>query len=91
MHFAVEVGQAEKNLLEYNFNQLMGSLLIKVNSYPVMQSRRLINEPVLEVHTLDVGRNETSTVRIEKHRKQLLGHTSRIYVNNRLVRVVDSL
>jgi hypothetical protein len=69
----------------------MGSLLIKVNDHPVMHSRRLINEPVLEVHTLDVGQQELSTVRIERQRKQLLGHTSRVYVNNRLVRVVDSL
>jgi hypothetical protein len=91
MQFAVEVGETEKSLVEYNFNQLMGSLLIKVNNQPVTQTRRLINEPVVEVHTFEVGQMERATVRIEKHRKQLLGHRSRLYVNNRLVRVFDGL
>ena len=31
MKFTLEVGEIEKHRLEYNFNQLLGSLLIKVH------------------------------------------------------------
>ena len=31
MRFAIEIGNTEKHRLEYNFNQLLGSLVIKVN------------------------------------------------------------
>jgi hypothetical protein len=89
MKFAIEIGDTEKNRLEYNFNQLLGTLLVKVNEKPVKRSIRLLNEPVLEVHVFVVGEQERSTVRIEKQRKQLLGHTNRLYVNNRLLRVFE--
>lgn len=91
MRFAIEIGETEKSLLEYQFNQLMGTLLIKVNELPIKRVTRLINEPMLEVHTFDVGQHEKSTVRIEKERKQLLGHRNRLYVNNRLVKVFEGL
>jgi len=89
--FVIEVGENEKNRLEYNFNQLTGNLLVKVNERPIKKSRRLINEPVLEILVFEVGENERSTVRIEKERKQLLGHRNRLYVNNRLVKVYEGL
>jgi hypothetical protein len=89
--FTIEVGETEKHLLEYNFNQLLGNLLIKVNEKPVRKSRRLINEPVLEILVFEVGENEKSTVRIEKERKQLLGHKNRLFVNNRLVKVFEGI
>jgi hypothetical protein len=91
MKFAVEIGDVEKHRLEYNFNQLTGSLLIKVNERPVKQERRLINEPQLEIHVFVVGEHEKSTVRIEKERKPLLGHKNRLYVNNRLVKVFEGI
>jgi hypothetical protein len=89
--FAIEVGDTEKHRLEYNFNQLMGSLVIKVNDKPIKKSVRLINEPVLEIHAFVVGNHEKSSVRIEKERKQLLGCKNRLYVNNRLVKVFKGL
>jgi hypothetical protein len=89
MKFAIEIGETEKHRLEYNFNQLLGTLLVRVNEKPVKKSIRLMNEPVLEVYVFVVGEREKSTVRIEKHRKPLLGHRSRLYVNNRLLRVFE--
>jgi hypothetical protein len=89
MKFAIEIGDTEKHRLEYNFNQLLGTLLVKVNEKPVKRSIRLLNEPVLEVHIFVVGEHEKSTVRIEQQRKQLLGHKNRLYVNNRLLRVFE--
>jgi len=91
MKFVIEIGEKEKHHLEYNFNQLLGNLLIKVNERPIKSSRRLINEPVLEIHVFVVGDQEKSTVRIEKERKQLLGHRNRVYVNNRLVKVLEGI
>ena len=87
MKFSIEIGEKERNLLEYHFNQLLGRLLIKVNNRPIKKALRLLNEPVLEVHVVIVGKNEKSTVRIEKERKPLLGHRNRLYVNNRLLKV----
>jgi hypothetical protein len=89
--FAIEIGDTEKHRLEYNFNQLMGSLVIKVNDKPIKKSVRLINEPVLEVHAFMVGNHEKSNVRIEKERRQLLGCKNRLYVNNRLVKVFNGV
>jgi hypothetical protein len=89
--FTIEIGESEKNRLEYNFNQLTGNLLVKINEKPVRKSRRLINEPVLEILVFEVGVSEKATVRIEKERKQLLGSRNRLYVNNRLVKVYEGL
>ena len=89
--FAIEIGNTEKHRLEYHFNQLLGSLVIKVNEKPIRKSLRMVNEPVLEVHAFVVGDQEKSEVRIEKERKPLLGCKNRLYVNNRLVRVFSGL
>ncbi len=91
MKFAIEIGDAEKHRLEYNFNQLLGSLVIKINEKPIKKSVRLINEPVLEVHAFVVGDHERSSVRIEKERLPLLGCKNRLYVNNRLVKVFSGM
>jgi hypothetical protein len=89
--YAIEIGETEKHRLEYHFNQLLGTLLIKVNEKPIRKSVRLLNEPVLEVHDFVVGDQEKSSVRIEKERKALVGCTNRLYINNRLVRVFNGL
>ncbi len=89
MKFVIEIGDAEKHRLEYNFNQLLGSLVIKINEKPIKKARRLINEPILEVHAFAVGEQEKSDIRIEKERKPLIGSKHRIYVNNRLVKVFN--
>ena len=89
MKFSIEVGEKERHRLEYCFNQLLGSMVIKVNDKPIKKSVRLVNEPVLEVHVVVVGKNEKSTVRIEKERKPLMGHRNRLFVNNRLVKVFE--
>jgi hypothetical protein len=91
LKFAIDVGETEKHRLHYHFNQLLGSLAITVNGKPVKKERRLINEPVLEVHVVVVGKNEKSTIRIEKERKGLIGHRNRLYVNNRLVKVLNGV
>jgi hypothetical protein len=65
--------------------------MIKVNERPIKKVVRFINEPVLEAHAFEVGDHEVSSVRIEKEHKPLIGCTSRLYVNNRLVRVFSGI
>jgi hypothetical protein len=91
MRFKIKVGEIEKHLVEFQHNQLLGEVSIKVDRRPVMQSKRLINEPVREVYRLAVGEMERSEVRIEKVRRPLLGTRNSVYVDNRLVRVFAGL
>lgn len=91
MKFKIEVGEIEKHQIEFIHNQLMGSLMIKVDKKPVRQYVRLLNEPVQEVFEFVVGQMEKSEVRIEKLRKQLFGTRNSVYVGNRLVRVFEGV
>jgi hypothetical protein len=87
MKFILEVGEAEKHKVEFNFNQLLGSLLIAVDSKPIYKSQRMFNEPVREVFNFQVGDYEQVLVRIEKTRRQLFGHRNCVYLDNRLAHV----
>lgn len=89
MKFALEVGHTDRHLVEFNYNQFFGTLLIRVDQKPVMQSCRLLNEPVREVYRFIIDGTEKSDVRIEKQRKPLFGHRNTVYVNDRITRVID--
>ena len=89
MKFKIEVGEVEKHLVEFNHNQLIGSLQIKVDKQTILESTRLVNEPIEEVYRFVVGQMERKEVRIEKLRKKLFGHRNSVYVNNRLTRVYN--
>ena len=89
MKFALEVGCAERHIVEFKFNQLCGTLLIRVDDRPVFQSIRLFNEPVREVYHFVIDGREKSDVRIEKRRKPLFGHRNTVYVNDRITRVIE--
>ena len=91
MRFTVEVGSVEKHVVEFRFNQLVGSLLIEVDNKPVFKSNRIFNEPENEVYNFQVGYMEKASVRIEKRRKQLFGHRNCVYINNRLTRVFEGI
>jgi hypothetical protein len=91
MKFCLEVGETERNLIEYAFNQLLGQLCIRVNQQEVKNNVRLFDEPLTETHTLEVGKHERLTVRIEKERKLLFGQRCRVYVNNRLFKCYDGV
>lgn len=89
MKFSFEVGEVEKHHVEYRFNQLCGTLLIRVDNQPIHRATRLLNEPRHEVFDFVVGNAERWPVRIEKQRKPLFGSRNILYVNNRLTRVFD--
>ena len=91
MKFTIEIGHTEKHQLKYQFNQLLGRLVITVDNEPVKESVRLFNEPTFEVHVLLIGKSEKSAVRIEKQRKILFGQRNRLFVNDRLAEVFDGV
>lgn len=91
MTFALMIGETEKNLIEFKFNQLLGSTLIKVNDEPVKQQVRLFSEPLEERFEFEVGQNERHTVFIEKRRKMLFGQKYFVYVNQRLVKLLQGV
>jgi len=87
MVFALDIGETEKNRLEFQFNHVLGSTVIKVNNREVKKTVRLFSEPLHERHELEVGKNERHTVFIEKQRKLLFGQKYLVYVNQRLVKL----
>ncbi|MFZ1074083.1 MAG: hypothetical protein WAO21_11710 [Verrucomicrobiia bacterium] len=89
MKFSLEIGNTDKHLVEFNFNQLYGTLVIRVDDRPIFQSKRIFNEPVHEVYHFVIDGAEKTDVRIEKRRKPLLGHHNSVFVNDRLTRVID--
>jgi len=90
MKFTIEVGEIEKHCVEYDFNPLLGTLVVKVDDQPVKRHVRLINEPVRETQELIVGNSEKHHVRIEKERTSTFGHRNSVFVNNRLLKVVEN-
>lgn len=91
MKFSIEIGQVEKHTVEYEFNQLLGVLTIKVNDKPVKKHMRLFDEPVKELHVFVVGTEEILSVKIEKERKLLFGQKNRVFVNDRLVKYCEGV
>ena len=91
MKFKLAVGARERNLVEYAFNQLLGQLCIRVNEHEVKNSVRLFDEPLTETHTLQVGKTERLTVRIEKERKLLFGQRCRVFLNDRLYKCYEGI
>ena len=91
MKFCLEVGELERHVIEFNFNQLLGELRISVNRLEVKRNVRLFDEPLTETHTLQVGRDERINVRIEKERKLLFGQKCRVFLNDRLFKCYEGV
>lgn len=91
MTFSLEIGEGEKHLIEFHFNQLLGKLVIKVNHQEVKRSVRLFSEPIRESHAFDLGHDEPCSLRIEKQRKLLYGQKYQVFVNDRLVRAYEGV
>ena len=82
-------GHIEKHLLEYEFNALMGSIVIRVDNQEVRRFTRWIGTPGKESHNLVLGEREPLNVRIEKEYRFPFGHRNRVFVNDRLVKCFE--
>ncbi len=89
MHFEFEIGRREKNRVEFDFNQLFGRTVIKVNGKPVTESRRLVSEPLSTSYEFTVGEMEPLVVRIEKQRRLLWTSRYKVSIDHRLLEVLD--
>lgn len=90
MKFTIEVGEIEKHTIEYEFNPLLGMLVVRVDQKPVKKHFRLVNEPMRETQELVVGNRERHHIRIDKERTSTFTHRNSVFVNNRLLKVVEN-
>jgi len=91
MKFTVEFGKGEVNLLEFSFNQLFGTSVIKLNHHVVKKETRWFSEPLLQTHVIETGTRERWHVKIEKERKLLVGQLCRVFINQRLAKVFEGV
>jgi hypothetical protein len=84
MKFTIEVGEVEKQRVEFSFNQLLGRTVIHSNGRQLKKSVRLFSEPVFDRHVFDFFDKERVELKIEKQRKHLFGSRYFVFVNNRL-------
>ncbi len=91
MRVTVEFGEGEKHLLEFEFNQLLGTSTIKVDGQVLKRQTRWFSEPIRQIHEVDLGAFERWNVRIEKERKLLYGQRCRVFVNHRLAAVHEGV
>ena len=91
MRFCIEVGEAKKHRIEYEFNQLLGRLVIKTDQQEIKRRVRWFNEPLKETHMLRLQADEPLTVRIEKERRRLLGSKCLVFLNERLFRCYEGV
>lgn len=95
MDFSLEIGETEKHLLEFHFNQTVGDLLIKVDGHPVVKDFRMFSLGLVKTYAFEVPGKEPLSVKIEKRRPLLLAgfrpQKYRVFVNNRLVKSYEGM
>ena len=92
MRFSLIVGEAEKHIVDFKFNQLLGRLTIKVDDRVVKRGVRWFSEPLFEEYHHDImGHRECVSVKIEKERRLLFASKYRVYVQNRLTDVFQGV
>jgi len=91
MKFTVEVGEVEKQRIDFSFNQLLGRTVIRANGQEVKRSVRLFSEPVFDRHVLEFAEKERVELKIEKQRKHLFRSRYFVFVNNRLMQCFQGI
>jgi hypothetical protein len=66
VQFSFDIGDTEKHSVEFEFNQLLGRTLIRVDGQEIQRNRRLFSEPLRQDFEFNVGTKEIVVVRIEK-------------------------
>jgi Fas apoptotic inhibitory molecule (FAIM1) len=87
MRFSFEIGDVEKNTVEFQFSQLFGRTVIRVNGKELRRTRRLFSEPLRDNYEFTIGEKESFAIRIEKERRLIFGSKYRVYINRRLLAV----
>src|SRR5437764_15025487 len=58
MKLNLTLGETENNLLEFSFNQLLGTSMIKINREVVLQKTRWFSEPLHQIHEVELRTEE---------------------------------
>ncbi|CAN5254601.1 hypothetical protein BH10ACI1_BH10ACI1_33820 [soil metagenome] len=69
MNFTFEVGNQEKHLITFNFNQFWGNLKITVDNEDIIKNIHLLSLSLIRQYRFNVGETERHNVLIEKERK----------------------
>ena len=91
MKFSIEVGTNEKHLIEFNFNQLLGRVMLRVDGEVVLKKARWFSEPLVDRYEFEIGQFEPVRLRIEKERKLLIGSRYRVFVDQRLTQLYQGV
>ena len=87
MKFAIEIGEVEKHVLEYERNDVTGYWQIRIDGQEVKQNKQILFNPRKQVHEFDVGNLERLSVRIEIERSLWGREMKRVFVNGRLAKL----
>ncbi|MCQ4088392.1 hypothetical protein [Saccharibacillus sp. JS10] len=72
MKFFFEVGEQERHLIEFQFNQIWGNLSIKVNGEDCIKDFITASLELVKTYRFEVGYQERHDIRIDKIRKLFL-------------------
>jgi hypothetical protein len=88
MKFTVEIGNEEKQVINYSFNKFWGNVKITVNGKKVKDDFRLYSLDLVKTYEFIVGLNERHDIKIQKIRPLFnagfRSNTYRIFVDNEL-------
>jgi hypothetical protein len=87
MKFTLEVGAQERHQIEFEFNQLLGRSVIRVDDREVFRKNRWFSEPIVESYDVEISGHEQIRMRIVKERKLLVSSRYKVYVDNRLTQL----
>jgi hypothetical protein len=91
MKFTIEVGEVERQRVEFSFNQLLGRTVIRSNGRELKRSVRLFSEPLFDTHVLDFAEKERIELKIEKQRQSMFDSRYLVFVNNRLTQCFQGI
>ena len=91
MRFNIEIGGIKKHRIEYEFNQLLGRLIIKLDRKEIERNDRFFGKPVKQTHVIQVDPEERVAVRIERKRRSLFGCKCLVYLNERLFECYEGI
>ena len=95
MQFSFEVGEHERHTVRLDYNQMVGTMLIRVDDQVVINELRVFSLSLVRKYEFFVGTEERHAVRIEKERKLFLAglrnQKYRVYVDGRLIREYEGM
>ncbi len=84
MRFSLEIGEVKRQRLEYECNELLGRLVIKLNRQVLKRRVSPFRQPAKETHMFYLDADEPTAVRIERERQRLFRSKCLVFLDDRL-------